>query len=250
MSEVIIRPKFIASVSGGKDSLYMLNIILNNPGKYPLDYVFHSKLEIDWPWTNDVLDQIDKLCKTIGIPFYQIKPRKSWNELYSKYDLPNRVCRWCNKEYKLDSKRQINKMIKELGYRPVHYIGYCADETKRFKYNIGDYKDKDICYPLAEENINEIDIHSWAKNIPVFNNWYKYFYRQGCMYCPFITRKALAYMYLYYNDKYNTYLNMINKYEVKFQRSYFDKYIDDIDSIIRNKWIYILNNEINQISLF
>lgn len=43
-----LRPIHYASVSGGKDSFYMLNLILNNLDKYPLDMVVNFDLEIDW----------------------------------------------------------------------------------------------------------------------------------------------------------------------------------------------------------
>ena len=39
-----IRPIHYASVSGGKDSLFMMKIILENPQKYPLDIVVHFEL--------------------------------------------------------------------------------------------------------------------------------------------------------------------------------------------------------------
>lgn len=35
--EIALRPSYWASVSGGKDSLYMLNLILHNLDRYPLD---------------------------------------------------------------------------------------------------------------------------------------------------------------------------------------------------------------------
>ena len=49
-NEIALRPSYWASVSGGKDSLYMLNYILNNLDRYPLDGVVHFELEIDWEW--------------------------------------------------------------------------------------------------------------------------------------------------------------------------------------------------------
>ena len=45
--EIALRPSYWASVSGGKDSLYMLNLILHNLDKYPLNGVCHFELEID-----------------------------------------------------------------------------------------------------------------------------------------------------------------------------------------------------------
>ena len=65
-----LRPIHYASVSGGKDSLYMLNLILNNLDKYPLDMVVNFELEIDWPFAKNVVDYIErvytiwnKICK-------------------------------------------------------------------------------------------------------------------------------------------------------------------------------------------
>ena len=39
-----------------------------------------------------------------------------------------------------------------------HYIGLCADEQRRFKYDIGKWHSQDVCYPLAEEGISEHQI--------------------------------------------------------------------------------------------
>lgn len=123
-----LRPIHYASVSGGKDSLYMLNLILNNQDKYPLDMVVHFELEIDWAWTKNVIDFMEKRCTDFGIKFVRIKPRKSWEELYLKYDIPTRRARWCNNLYKLDCKKQLNNWIKSQNCRPLAYIGFCADE--------------------------------------------------------------------------------------------------------------------------
>ena len=46
-NDIALRPIHYASVSGGKDSLYMLFIILKNPEKYPLDMVIHFELETE-----------------------------------------------------------------------------------------------------------------------------------------------------------------------------------------------------------
>lgn len=35
--DIVLRPSYWASVSGGKDSLYMLNYILHNLDRYPLN---------------------------------------------------------------------------------------------------------------------------------------------------------------------------------------------------------------------
>jgi hypothetical protein len=137
--------------------LYMLNMILHMPEKYPLDMVVNFDLEIDWIWTKQVVDYMESRCKHAGIKFVRIKPRRSWNELYEKYDVPTRRCRWCNSDYKLDCKKQLNKWIEEQNCRPVAYIGFCADEEKRFTksrrlLSTSRRRNYRRCYPSVGEN--------------------------------------------------------------------------------------------------
>lgn len=151
--EIALRPSYWASVSGGKDSLYMLNYILHNLDRYPLDGVAHFELEIDYPFIHDVIDYMESECKRFGIPFVRFKPRKSWQELYDKYGFPTRVARWCNNMYKLDCAKQHEEWLNSLGYYTVAYIGYCADEEKRFnKRALRQDRER---YPLVEEGIQK-----------------------------------------------------------------------------------------------
>lgn len=116
------------------------------------------------------------------------------------YGFPTRVKRWCNSDYKLDCKKQLQDFMKSLGYFTVYYIGYCADEQKRYEHR-GD-KVKEV-YPLVDFGINEDEIWEWAKQHPVFNNYYKTNKRCGCMYCPMASRISQAYLLKYYPDNFN-----------------------------------------------
>ena len=164
-NKLAVRPSYWASVSGGKDSLYMLKVILSNIDKYPLDGVVHYELEIDYPFIKDVIDYMESECKKFGIPFVRIKPRKSWIDLYEKYGFPSRKTRWCNNSYKLDAARQLEEFMESRGCYVIHYIGYCSDEINRF------YKRKAAgvteIYPLAKEGIEENEILDWAKGQPI-----------------------------------------------------------------------------------
>lgn len=114
--EIALRPSYWASVSGGKDSLYMLNYILHNLDRYPLNGVVHFELEIDYPFIHDVIDYMESECKRFGIQFVRIKPRKSWEELYYRrfssgknkgniQGFPTRTVRWCSYTYKADANK-------------------------------------------------------------------------------------------------------------------------------------------------
>lgn len=195
-----LRPSHWASVSGGKDSLYMLKLILHNLDRYPLDGVVHFELEIDFPFIHDVIDYMESECKRFGIPFYRIKPRTKWMEFYDKYGFPTRKVRWCNDKYKLDSLYQLKEFLLTKGCYVVNYIGYCADEMSRVQTEINQ-KHKNI-YPLIENGIIEDTILQWAKTQPIYNNYYKHNRRCGCMWCPMASIENHAYLLHYYPAEY------------------------------------------------
>lgn len=253
-TEIALRPSYWASVSGGKDSLYMLNLILHNLDKYPLDGVVHFELEIDYPFIREVIDYMESECKRFGIPFVRIKPRKSWQELYDKYGFPTRTARWCNSHYKLDAKRQLDAFMKSLGFYTVFYIGYCADEEKRFiKRTQFQTTER---YPLSENGINEEYILEWAKSQPIFNHYYETNRRCGCMFCPMSSYINFAYLYKYYPDNFQYMIEKMRETE-KWRESELGspfsvissnpKYnADYLENIIKTKWFKKLNEMENK----
>lgn len=246
-----LRPVHYASVSGGKDSKYMMKVILENLDKYPLDMVVHFELEIDYPWIKESVDGIERLCESIGVKFVRIRPRTSFNELKEKYGLPTRRVRWCNGKYKLDCEAQLVEWIKAQGCRPVAYIGFCSDETDRFKYTVGCIEDgQDVIYPLAEEGINENFVLEWACKIDSFNGWYKYFDRQGCQFCPMSTYREWAYNLIKYPTETKKRLEEIRTFEQEYHTTYFQsnpKYnIDYIEERLYNKYVPMMLDEMSR----
>lgn len=247
--EIALLPSYWASVSGGKDSLFMLNLILHNLEKYPLDGVVHFELEIDYPFIKSVIDYMQSECEKYGIPFYRIKPRKSWEELYEKYGFPTRTTRWCNSKYKLDGIRQLEKFMNSRGYYVVSYIGYCVDEEKRFtkRANLQGIER----YPLVEENITENEILEWAKTKPIFNHYYETNRRCGCMYCPMSSYMNYAYLCKYYPEQFDYMIEKMRETEKMIEKklgrpgsvtSSNPKYnADYVENIIKTKWLQKLN---------
>lgn len=242
-NEIALKPTFWASVSGGKDSLYMLNLILHNLDKYQLDGVVHFELEIDYPFIKQIIDYMESECKRFGIRFVRIKPSTTWNDLYEKYGFPTRVSRWCNSKYKLDAKKQLVEFMKSLGYNTYFYIGYCADEKNRYeKRNI-----LTEIYPLVENNILEKDIWKWAKEQPIFNDYYKYNRRCGCMYCPMSSYLNLAYLYKYYPTNFNYMIEKMRRTEELISQRLGRPFVirganpkynaDYVENIVKTKWI-------------
>lgn len=255
--EIALRPSYWASVSGGKDSLYMLNYILNNLDRYPLHGVVHFELEIDYPFIHNVIDYMESECKRFGIPFVRFKPRRSWRELYDKYGFPTRKARWCNNMYKLDCAKQLEEWLNSLGYYTVAYIGYCADEEHRFDKRLTAQKVER--YPLAENGITEDGIWEWAKTQPIFNHFYETLKRCGCMYCPITSYLNYAYLYKYYPDHFSFMIEKMRETEVKLERkigrpfsviSSNPKYnADYLENIIKTKWIKKLEEKEQEIEI-
>ena len=245
-NEIELRPSYWASVSGGKDSLLMLKIILENLDKYPLEGVVHFELEIDYPFIKNVIDYMESQCKNYGIKFIRIKPRVSWYTLYEKYGFPIRTVRWCNGEYKLDAFKQLKEYMLQTGAYVVSYIGYCSDEVSRYEKR----NKKNEIYPLVDFNITEDMVLEWARGVELFNNYYKTQRRCGCMFCPMASRINLAYLLKYYPEKYNELMKLARETEkireVELSRHFSvwatnPKYDTEyIDNNIRTKWLSIL----------
>ena len=254
-STLALRPSYWASVSGGKDSLYMLKVITENPGEYPLDGVVHYEIDIDYPFIKDVIDYMQADCERHGIRFVRIKPEHTFDELYEKYLLPDKIKRWCNREFKLKSQARLNAFMKEQGAYVVSYIGFCADEVSRFKYGLFDRDDtvRQI-YPLAEMGIEEKQILEWARNVPIFNDYYKFNDRCGCMYCPMSSMQNMAYLLKYYPEHYEKFIRMAIETEAilteKLGRHHGvfhgnEKYTAEYrDKMIRNKYLPELEEKI------
>lgn len=256
-TKLALRPSYWASVSGGKDSFYMLNLILHNRDKYPLDGVVHFELEIDFPFIHDVIDYMESECKRFGIRFVRIRPRKTWEELYYtkaiKTDairgFPTRNVRWCNNSYKMDARRQLSVWLKSNGYYLVSYIGYCLDEESRFIKRFNDKKTE--IYPLVEQGITENEIWEWAKAQPIYNNYYRSNKRCGCMYCPMASRIGQAYLFKYYPDNFKYMIDKMRETErireLQLGRPFSvissnPKYnADYLEKNIKNKWLKKLN---------
>lgn len=244
-NEIALRPSYWASVSGGKDSLYMLKLILSNPQKYPLNGVVHFELEIDYPFIKNVIDYMQAECERFGIRFIRIKPTKTWGELYERYGFPTRVVRWCNEKYKLTAKNQFQEFIKKQGFYTVFYIGYCSDEEKRFAKRTDLQKVER--YPLVEENITEETVWAWAKTQPIFNHYYETQKRCGCMYCPMASFINFAYLYKYYPENFAFMIDKMRETESIRKKelsrpfsctSSNPKYnADYLEKIIKTKWI-------------
>lgn len=263
-NEIELIPSYWASVSGGKDSLFMLKLILDQRERYPLDGVVHFELEIDYPFIANVVDFMEKECFRFGIPFFRIKPRKTWEELYYTplpeggfWGFPTRKARWCNSKYKLDCFLQLKEFLRSRGRSVVSYIGYCVDERERYKK-----RPSNEIYPLVDNGIIEDDVLFWARGVDLFNNYYLSNRRCGCMYCPMGDYVNFSYLYKYYPENFEYMISKMRETEElrahELGRPFSciqsnPKYnADYLENVVKTRYIHELEYRENcvQLSLF
>ena len=235
------RKIYVANLSGGKDSLFMLKIILSNPQKYPLHYVVHFDIGINNIIECNVWNYICRILDNYNIKHITIKPEKTYEELITKNDIATKRVRWCNSQLKMNCVKQLERWVNSQGGEVIHYIGYCADENRRFKDN------KNHIYPLVLENIYENDILQAVKYNPIFGGWYKSFNRLGCRFCPCGTYKEWAWEYIYNREDFEKQFELVRDYERKYNTTYFQsnpKYnADYVYNIIIKKYVPMILKE-------
>ena len=136
--------EYIASLSYGKDSLAMLEVIKEN--NLPLDRIVHAEImatpniPADLPEMMKFKDKADKIIKSrYGIEVERIHATKSYEEYFYQiirgkksknagkiYGWPFTMGAWCNSRLKMSVLSKFNK--KDI----TQYIGIAVEEVNRF----------------------------------------------------------------------------------------------------------------------
>ena len=181
----------IVSLSGGKDSTAMLEMMIERGEK------IHSVVYCDMsPWEFPAMhDHIKAVEKSTGIPVVRVKHR--WNPVYQLIEKPvikrgskevyrlgnnwpSFMRRWCTRE-------KMNALHKYLKTVPgaVSCVGMAVDETNRL--DTSDAKSRNITcrYPLIEYGVTEAQAlqYSYGKGY-TWNGLYQIFDRVSCFCCP------------------------------------------------------------------
>lgn len=181
--------QYIASISYGKDSLAMLEVIKQNG--LPLDRIVTvdimatKDISADLPPMLEFKDKADALIKErYGIAVEHITAPKSYEEYFyyqckgkksrnagKIYGFPLQKGNWCNSRLKVDVLDQVQKDA-------ITYIGIAADEPSRF-HNITDKKRA----PLVEYDWTEAMCRKWCAENDLLSPLYTTALRGGCWFC-------------------------------------------------------------------
>lgn len=179
--------QYIASLSYGKDSIAMLEVIKQHD--MPLDRIVHVEvmatptISADLPEMVEFKDYADKIIfERYGIKVERIKAKQSFDELfYHKRTRGKNVGKIagfsyvgfpeCNKALKMQPLRKIEK-------GNIVYIGIACDEPNRF-HNLTDIKRS----PLVEHDITEAWCREWCEQNNLLSPIYATATRGGCWFC-------------------------------------------------------------------
>jgi len=180
--------QYIASLSYGKDSIAMLEVIKEHD--MPLDRIVHVEvmatptISADLPPMVEFKGHADKVIKKrYGIEVERLKAVKSYEEcFYRKYGerskkhnkiwgFPIVRGNWCNSQLKMSVLRKVER-------NNITYIGIASDEPNRF-HSLSDIKRS----PLVEHDIGEAWCREWCEKNNLLSPIYTTATRGGCWFC-------------------------------------------------------------------
>jgi len=181
--------QYIASLSYGKDSIAMLEVIKQH--NMPLDRIVHVEImatdtiPADLPPMMEFKGRADKIIKArYGIEVEHIHARESYEQHFYRvrgeraktnkgvmYGFPMVRGPWCNGDLKL-------KPLAKTGNDKTSYLGIAADEPNRF-HNLTDRK----ISPLVEHGVSEYEARKTCERMGLLSPIYTQSARGGCWFC-------------------------------------------------------------------
>lgn len=235
--------KYVANLSGGKDSTAMLFEILRR--NLPIDYILFADTSKDFPQMIDHIKQLQEYIKKKypkAPPITTIKCDKSFDYLMFEhiktrgknkgkrgYGWATMRNRWCTSTLKT---AEMDKFCKSLNCNIVNYIGIAVDEPKRLDYKVKYYKRKQFklmkCYPLADWKMTEAAALQYCYDLGFdWGGLYKHFDRVSCWCCPLKNLKELKNLYRYYPELWQELKQMDERSFNRFRADYTVAQLDE-----------------------
>jgi len=182
--------QYIASLSYGKDSCAMLDVIKQHD--MPLDRIVHVEImatdtiPADLPPMMEFKAKADRIIKErYGIEVEHLHTKETYEQHFYRvrtsngkrsgtiYGFPMMRGAWCNSDLKV---RELRKL--ERNKNITQYIGIAADEPNRF-HNLTDRKRS----PLVEHDITEAEARKICEELDLLSPIYTQSARGGCWFC-------------------------------------------------------------------
>lgn len=224
--------EYIASISYGKDSLAMLEVI--HAFGYPLtqivtvDVMATPTLSAYFKEVEEFRKRADEIIlNRYGIPVTHLKSKWTYGEEFYRvrintkltkpenigkiYGFPIMRGAWCNRNLKM------NPIQKYKNKNQLWYIGYAADEKKLERQEkIKNCYDLRI-YPLCNHGIRERECLKICEKIGLLSPVYSSSFRDGCWFCHNQSLQQLRLLRKNHPDKWNMLLAWDSDSPTKFK---------------------------------
>ena len=188
----------IATLSGGKDSTVMVDLLLRNG--YRVDYIIFTDTLLEFPLMYEYIEKIKKYFKDrYGKEVITLKPKSTFEEwcfgtikdTNAEFNgfvrgIPmvwSEPCYWRRQSKVRPSEKFEKEVLKGKPFKK--YIGFTLNEQHRKS------KDKENIYPLIDYfQMSESNCQEYLLNQEMENPLYRFFTRTGCGICPAQSDKA------------------------------------------------------------
>lgn len=214
--------RFLASFSGGKDSLVVLDLCTRAIPSTDFE-VIYSDTGYELPPSLELYQQVQEHYKKLfpDLKFSIARNHESVLNYWDKIGTPSDTHRWCcsiMKTAPLYRSLKIegtNKQAKVLTFDGVR----AEESTKRSAYNrIGKGVKHDTVInarPILSWSSVEIFCYIWKYSIPINPAYRQGMTRVGCLICPFGNEWNEMVANKHYNDQLKPFLNRIEKISIK-----------------------------------
>lgn len=208
------EPLQVLSFGGGVQSTAM--ILLVKEGKLPKpDLVIHSDTGSEMPYTQPIIEEVEKICKDLEIDFRIVKShRGKLHEDYLKNSaVPVIGVRSCTLNFKiLPQRREIRKIVgsKNGVLLAECWLGITTDESnRRIKSELKWIGNK---FPLLDKYV--MNREQCLQLCKKYNLEVK---KSGCFCCPYWGKKGFVNLFRNYPELFDICLEMESRYQEKYK---------------------------------
>ena len=224
----MIHPKYVASCSGGKDSVATL--LLAAQHNEPLDEAVFSEVMFDKDTSGEVpehrdfiYDRLKPFCeKKLGIKFTILHADKTYDDVFhhvitrGPHKGEVRGFAWAgmcavNRDCKIPPVRKYNTA---LSPDTVSYVGIARDEPKRLARLDGVKK----VSLLAKYGMTEVDAYKLCQEHGLLSPIYTHCRRNGCWFCPNASDLELLHMVTKHPDMFDRLIEWENEDNIFHRR--------------------------------
>lgn len=219
---------YIATISGGKDSVTMCDLLLKNG--YPVDYILFADTLHEFKIMYEYIEKLKLYFKKrYNKKITVLKPNTTFeNWCFGVLErgagigkirglpLVTNPCYW-RRESKVKPQELFEKDMGKI----VKYIGFTKDENRSIK-NEENIK---FVYPLKDIfKMTEEDCKKYLINQDMENPLYRHFTRTGCAMCPYQSEKSWFNIWKHYTKEWEYIKSIENKLSGSLNDYWFTDY--------------------------